>query len=69
MIVLEYCIARIMKRKKSVQKTDLAKILANEGKCGIKEINVEEVNAALEKLVVKDVVVIERTRGIVKYLE
>lgn len=47
-----------MKRRKSVQKTDIAKILAMEVKSGVKEITVEEINVALERLVAKDIVTI-----------
>lgn len=68
-IVVEALIARILKRRKSVQKTDLAKLLAGEVRTDFHQPTIEEINNALERLKNKDIINIEKARGIIKYIE
>lgn len=66
--MLEFYLARILKRRKSVQKTDLARLISNELKPEARVPSVEDINTALERLRAKDIVNIEKTRGIVRYI-
>lgn len=52
-VVIEAYIARILKRRKSVQKTDIAKILSQELKVGAHQATMEEINMALGRVAVK----------------
>jgi len=51
-----------------VQKTDLAKILSGELRADARQPSIEEINTALERLLAKDIVNVEKTRGIIKYI-
>lgn len=68
-IIVESYISRILKRKKSVQKTDLAKLMSAEMRVDTRLPSMEEINTALEKLDTKGIISIETTRGIVKYID
>ena len=65
--MIEAHITRIMKRKKTMQKTDLMRQLTSEMK--IYKADIEEINKAIEKLKNKDIVTIEKVRGMMKYVE
>jgi hypothetical protein len=68
-VVVEALIARILKRRKWVQRTDLTKLLSGELRVDHKQPNIKEINNALERLEAKDIVNVEKTRGIIKYIE
>ena len=50
-----------------MQKTDLMRQLTSEMK--IYKADIEEINKAIEKLKNKDIVTIEKVRGMMKYVE
>lgn len=66
-IIIEAYIAKILKKRKSLQKTDLMKLLHGELKNY--KTNLEELSIAIEKLCARDIITIEKTRGIIRYIE
>ena len=66
-IIVEAHIAKILKRKKAVQKTDLSKLLEDQIKGGAATLT--EIHQAIEKLVDRGILSIEKSRGIIRYLE
>ena len=66
-IVVEAWVVKIMKRKKILPRTDLTKLLYD----NLKRFKpgVEEVNAVIERLEVKEFIEVDKVEGIIRYRE
>lgn len=64
-IIIEACIVRIMKKRKTIPKTEISKFIYDQ--INFFKPTLEQINQALERLVSRDFIEIDKMRGTIKY--
>lgn len=66
-IIIEACVVRIMKKKKAIPKTEISKFIYDQ--INTIKPTLEQINQALERLVTRDFIEIDKMRGTIRYRE
>jgi hypothetical protein len=64
-IIIEAAVVRILKKKRTMQKTDLSKAIYDN--ITTFKPTLEQINQALERLAIRDFIDIDKTKGNIKY--
>lgn len=64
-IIIEACVVRIMKKRKTLPKTEISKFIYDQIKTF--KPTLEQINQALQRLISRDFIEIDKMRGTIRY--